>query len=74
MIPPAWMIEEVALFESAQSFSPFNSFLDFSRPTGYHSAWQQRRMAVFTLQFIDEDDGHFEHSPLNLPTKVQPQR
>jgi len=36
-------------------------------------AWQQRRMAVVTLTFIDEHDRHFEHAtPFNLPTKVQP--
>jgi hypothetical protein len=43
MIPPGWMIEEVALFERARSS------LNFSRTTGYSSAWQQRRMVV-TLQ------------------------
>jgi hypothetical protein len=30
------------------------------------------RMAVVTLQFVEEDDRHFEHSPFNLPTKAQP--
>jgi len=29
-------------------------------------------LAVVTLQFIDEDDRHFEHSPFNLPTKAKP--